>query len=39
MRRMRVRDRIVVTVFALALVSLIVGFAFLVGYLLGRVLL
>jgi hypothetical protein len=36
---MRFRDRIQVMLFALGLITLFVGLAFLAGYLLGRVLL
>ena len=39
MRRMRFRDRIQVVLFAVGLIALFVGLAFLAGYVLGRVLL
>lgn len=39
MRHMRVRDRVQVLVFAIGVVTLFVGLAFVAGYVLGRVLL
>jgi hypothetical protein len=39
MRRMRFRDRLVVTLFAVGIVCVFVGLAFVAGYVLGRVLL
>lgn len=39
MRRMHLRDRVQVTLFAFGLIAVFVGLAFLAGYLLGRVLL
>jgi hypothetical protein len=38
-RRMPARDRLVVTLFAAGIVLLIVGLAFLAGYVLGRIIL